>query len=373
MLLPDVSALANVIFKEIDKAGPMPFVRFMELALYCPDLGFYERFPHRIGRRGDFYTSVSVGPLLRRMLAFHFSRWLGELESAGGRWQLVEAGAHDGQLAVDILTWLKEHAPGTFDRLDYLILEPSGRRESWQRARLSELGFGGRWIRSWSDLPAGSLRGVVFSNELLDAFPARRYGWDAQARRWFEYGVDLRQGQLVWCRLPPTVDGESGSPPAVPAPIRSMLPDGFVVECVPEARRWWRQAAAALGGGCLMTIDYGFDRAVALDPTRPQGTLRAYREHRLVSDLLADPGEQDLTGHVDFAALREVGEASGLRTETLVTQGRFLTGVMEQIVRLRAPGFDWSRAARSQFQTLTHPEHLGDRFKVLIQYVAGTA
>jgi SAM-dependent MidA family methyltransferase len=152
-----------------------------------------------------------------------------------------------------------------------------------------------------------------------------------------------------------------------------MLPDGFVVESVPEARRWWRQAAATMGGGYLMTIDYGFDRAVALDPTRPQGTLRAYREHRLVSDLLADPGEQDLTGHVDFAALREVGEASGLRTETLVTQGRFLTGVVEQIDRLRAPGFDWSRAARSQFQTLTHPEHLGDRFKVLIQYGAGTA
>ncbi len=373
MLLPDVSALANVIFREIDKAGPMPFVRFMELALYCPDLGFYERFPHRIGRRGDFYTSVSVGPLLGRMLAFRFSRWLGELESAGGRWQLVEAGAHDGQLAVDILTWFKEHAPATFDRLDYLILEPSARRESWQRAKLGELGFGGRWIRSWSDLPAGSLRGILFSNELLDAFPARRYGWDAQVRQWFEYGVDMRKGQLVWCRLPPVVDGESGSPPEVPEPIQSLLPDGFAVESVPEARRWWRQAAAALGDGYLMTIDYGFDRAAALDPTRPQGTLRAYRQHRLVSDLLADPGEQDLTAHVDFAALREVGEASGLRTETLVTQGRFLTGVMEEVVRFHAPGFDWSRAARSQIQTLTHPEHLGDRFKVLVQFGAGMA
>jgi SAM-dependent MidA family methyltransferase len=122
-----------------------------------------------------------------------------------------------------------------------------------------------------------------------------------------------------------------------------------------------------------MTIDYGFDRVAALDPTRPQGTLRAYRQQRMVLDPLADPGEQDLTAHVDFAALREVGEASGLRTETLVTQGRFLTGVMEQVVRSHAPGFDWSRAARSQIQTLTHPEHLGDRFKVLIQFGAGMA
>ncbi len=345
----------------------MTFARFMELALYCPELGFYERFPHRIGRTGDFYTSVSVGPVFGRLLAFQFSRWLSEIEPSGGRCQMVEAGAHDGQLSLDILTWLGDHAPTTLARLDYWIIEPSERREAWQRAKLGGYARSVRWIRDWTEWSSGSVRGIIFSNELLDAFPVHRFWWNARTKEWFEYGVTLQENRFAWCRLP---RGQAASPvqlPEVPEPIQPLLPDGFVVESVPEARRWWQRCAMVLGHGRLVTIDYGLDGATILDPIRPEGTLRAYRQHQLVWNLLADPGEQDLTAHVDFTALREVGEASGLHTETFVTQGRFLTGVMEQVVRLHGPGFDWSRAARSQIQTLTHPEHLGDRFKVLIQ------
>lgn len=345
----------------------MTFARFMALALYCPELGFYERFPNRIGRTGDYYTSVSVGPVFGRLLAFQFSHWLSDIEPSGGRCQMVEAGAHDGQLSLDILTWLEDHAPATLDRLDYWILEPSQRREAWQRAKLGERAGLVKWVRDWSDFASGSVRGIIFSNELLDAFPVHRFGWDRQTREWFEYGVTLRENRLVWCRLPRGLLASPAPLPEVPEPIQLLLPDGFVVELVPEARRWWQQSATVLGQGRLVTLDYGLDLASILDPVRPGGTLRAYREHRPAQNLLADPGEQDLTAHVDFTALREVGEASGLRTETFVTQGRFLTGVMEQVVRLRVPGFDWSRAARRQIQTLTHPEHLGDRFKVLIQ------
>jgi SAM-dependent MidA family methyltransferase len=367
MMLPAMSPIANVIYRQINEAGSITFARFMELALYCPELGFYERFPHRIGRTGDFYTSVSVGSVFGRLLAFQFSRWLSEMESSGGRCHLVEAGAHDGQLSLDILTWLGEHAPAALDRLDYRILEPSERREAWQKAKLGDLASSVTWIRDWSELASGSVRGIIFSNELLDAFPVHRFGWDRQTKAWFEYGVTLRDRRLVWCRLPRGLAASPVPLPEVPEPIQPLLPDGFVLESVPEARQWWQQSATALGQGRLVTIDYGLDLGAILDPIRPEGTLRAYRQHRPAQNLLADPGEQDLTAHVDFSALREVGEASGLRTETFVSQGRFLTGVMEQVVRLRVPGFDWSRAARTQIQTLTHPEHLGDRFKVLIQ------
>lgn len=366
MLLPDMNALANVIYREIREAGPMPFVRFMELALYCPELGFYERFPHRIGRKGDFITSVSVGSMFGRLLAFRFSRWLDELGTPGGRRHLVEAGAHDGRLALDILTWFAEHAPSTLDALDYLILEPSERRQSWQRTTLANFGSHVRWIRDWSALAFGSLHGVIFSNELMDAFPVHRLGWDARNRRWFEYGVTLSEDGLTWCRLPLTVGAEV-PPMTVPDAIQSCLSDGFVLESMPEASRWWRQAAAALGRGHLISFDYGRETVSSLDPSRPEGTLRAYRGHHLASDLLADPGEQDLTAHVDFRALKEAGEASGLRTCGLMSQGRFLVDAMEEVVQLQAPGFGWTRKERSQFQTLTHPEHLGERFKVLVQ------
>jgi SAM-dependent MidA family methyltransferase len=348
----------------------MPFVRFMELALYCPELGFYDRFPHRLGKTGEFYTSVSVGPLFGCLLAFHFSRWLHEIEPGeDGRWHLVEAGAHDGRLALDILIWFKRHAPAILDRLNYVILEPSTRRQSWQRATLGDFSATVSWIRQWSDLAPGGLRGIFFSNELLDAFPAHRFGWNARAQQWFEHGVALRDDRLTWCRLPLGAREDLALPPEVPVSLRGILPDGFTVDIAPEARRWWRQAAAALGQGYLMTIDYGLDSI--LDPNRPEGTLRAYRGHRMIPDLLADPGEQDITAHVDFGALRAAGEETGLRTLDLVSQGRFLTGVFEQVVRLEAPGFDWSRHERRQFQTLTHPEHLGERFKVLVQARAG--
>jgi SAM-dependent MidA family methyltransferase len=366
MLLPEVSTVANVIYRQIRTDGPLPFVRFMELALYCPELGFYERFPHRIGRAGHFYTSVGVGPIFGHLLAFRFARWLTAPGLDGEHCQLLEAGVHDGQLALDILTWLQQHAPARLQRLEYLILEPSPRRESWQRAKLREMGHAVKWIRSWSDLRAGAVQGVIFSNELLDAFPVHRFGWDARARQWFEYGVDVQHGRLAWCRLPSRHDIDPG-PPEVPEPLAASLPDGFVVEAAPGAQQWWRDAAVALGRGRLVTLDYGLDRPSALDPTRPEGTLRGYVHHQRVTDLLANPGEQDLTAHVDFHMLREAGEAAGLHTCALMDQGRFLTSALEEAIRLQSPGFTWSSRERSQFQTLAHPDHLGARFKVLVQ------
>jgi SAM-dependent MidA family methyltransferase len=370
MLLPDVNALANVIYREIHEAGPIPFARFMELALYCPELGFYERFPHRIGRSGDYITSVSVGPLFGRLLAFKFARWLNELTYAPGASvktvYLVEAGAHDGQLARDILTWLVEHAPATLRSLHYLILEPSTKRETWQRTTLGELVQHTAWIRDWSAVPPAGIHGVIFSNELMDAFPVHRLGWDATKRSWFEYGVALQGDRLVWCRLPLTAITGSIAP-EMPDSLKATLPDGFVAEAAPGASRWWHQAAAALGRGRLVAIDYGFDHLSLLDPERPSGTLRAYRQHLQVADLLADPGEQDLTAHVNFRLLRETGESQGLSTRSLTSQARFLPRILEEIVRLKAPGFEWTRKERSQFQTLIHPDHLGERFKVLVQ------
>jgi SAM-dependent MidA family methyltransferase len=367
IMLPARNTAANVICREINEAGPISFARFMELALYCPELGFYERFPHRIGRTGDFFTSVSVGPLFGQLLAFQFSRWLETMEPLGARWHMVEAGAHDGQLSLDILTWLNHHAPKTLARLAYLILEPSRRRQSWQRAKLAEVCPDVRWIRDWTELAHGSLHGIIFSNELLDALPVQRYGWGAEAREWFEYGVTLQEGRLAWCRLPRGADVDSALLSQVPESIQPLLADGFVVESVPEARKWWHQAAAALGYGRLVTIDYGRGSSLIPDPARPEGSLRAYRQHRIAPNLLADPGEQDLTAHVDFGCLREAGEAAGLRTLELTSQGRFLVGVLDQAVRLQAPGLSWRRSALGQFQMLTHPEHLGERFKVFVQ------
>ena len=123
-----MTEIAQILRKEVKRQGVIPFAEFMRLALYCPKYGYYEQASGRIGREGDFYTSVSVGSLFGELLAFQCAEWLEEL--SGVPLQLVEAGAHDGQLAVDILGWLSQNRPEIFRALEYWIIEPSARRRS---------------------------------------------------------------------------------------------------------------------------------------------------------------------------------------------------------------------------------------------------
>jgi SAM-dependent MidA family methyltransferase len=119
--------------------------------------------------------------------------------------------------------------------------------------------------------------------------------------------------------------------------------------------------------GQLLTFDYGLTEEEWLAPHRPGGTLRAYHRHTLSPDPLAHPGEQDLTAHVNLTRLQRAGEEAGLRTAGLESQARFLTRVAEATWRSSALFPAWDPARRRQFRTLTHPEHLGTRFKVLLQ------
>jgi SAM-dependent MidA family methyltransferase len=101
-------------------------------------------------------------------------------------------------------------------------------------------------------------------------------------------------------------------------------------------------------------------------PGRTRGTLRAYFRHHATDDLLANVGEQDLTTHVNFSALQSIGEACGLTTETFSTQTQFLTQILGKAQKEKSFG-EWGTKQTRQFQTLTHPEHLGRAFRVLVQ------
>jgi SAM-dependent MidA family methyltransferase len=151
-----------------------------------------------------------------------------------------------------------------------------------------------------------------------------------------------------------------------PAELLRVLPDGYVQETCPAAEQWWRAAAAVLERGKLLTLDYGFTTEEMITPGRTRGTLRAYHRHQVSNDLLANPGEQDLTAHVNFSVLQAAGESAGLTTEGYLTQPQFLTGILAEAVNTAAFR-DWNASRTRQFQTLTHPEHLGRAFKVLIQ------
>ena len=346
----------------------MLFARFMELALYHPEHGYYERAPSVVGKAGDFITSASVGPVFGELLARQFQTWAEGMEHP----IVLECGAHDGRLAGDILSQLVQAGQPA---VEYWIVEPSPARRAWQERTLGDHVSRVRWFAREEDLPP--FEGIVFANELLDALPRQRLGWDAALSEWFEWGVEWGEDRFAWVRLahpwasaqPPTPEGEPATGAArllaLPPELLALLPDGFSLELCPAASRWWASMAERLREGVLMTIDYGLEWEDFFHPGRAQGTLRSYRQHRLVADVLADPGEQDITGMVDFSELRRIGEQSGLATIEDTTQARFLSRVFQ--ASLASNASTWSAGKIRQFQTLIHPEHLGGPFRVLAQ------
>jgi SAM-dependent MidA family methyltransferase len=367
----EVTGSAQILRQEAEARGVVSFARFMEVALYRPKTGYYERHLRQIGRSGDFYSSVSVGSLFGALLARRFAEWL---EALGpGPLHLVEAGAHDGQLACDILGWLAAHRPALLGRVHYWLIEPSVDRQNRQRLKLENFSSRVECFAGWAAIPKDGVRGVIFSNELLDAFPLHRLAWDAREQRWFEWGVGWDGRRFVWRRMESAEDWSAKLFDAgfeFPLELLAVLPDGFLIELAPAAASWWSAASNALRAGRLLAIDYGLTALERLAPKHASGTLRGYSKHRASADVLVDPGHQDITAHVNFTQLQRAGEGAGLRTEGLFTQSEFLTGIAmspaEEVGRNLAMD-GWAASQVREFQTLTHPEHLGCAFRVLVQ------
>lgn len=365
--LPE-TALSQIIRDAIrDSGGVLPFDRFMKLALYAPGLGYYERSPERVGIQGDFYTSVRVGALLGELIGHYFSCLVKDIDEPP---VLVEAGAHDGQLAFDILTYLETWQPHI--RPTVWLIEPSSARRQWQAQTLSRFGGTIRWVPDLDQLerefPTG-FSGLFYANELLDAFPVHRLNWHREKTTWLAMGVAASPAGFRWEKLSDGIaEIDAGDLPTVPPALAEVLPDGFITEICPAATQWWRQAASCLKRGRMVTFDYGLDSLEFLAPQRREGTLRAYAHHRISGAILDDPGGQDITAHVHFTELQEAGEEARLQTHYSGTQRQWLTLRMEETLPGGGKLFpEWNAARVRQFQTLTHPEHLGRHFRVLEQ------
>ena len=289
-----------------------------------------------------FLPASAPATLFGQLLAFQFTEWLEtEIGGRSSEVRIIEAGAHDGTLAKDILNWLQLARPGLFNRIQYGIIEPSACRQAWQRETLDKFTPQVQWF---ADLQALSLvtrhsplPQVIFSNELLDAMPVHRFGWDAGEKKWFEWGVALEAEKFVWAKI---LNSELRIPNSelpssichLPSSLLEVLPDGYTVEISPAAENWWREAANVLEQGRLLTIDYGLTADELFSPGRPRGTLRAYFRHHVTDDILANVGEQDLTAHVNFSAIQTAGESAGLMTESFLTQAQFLTRILDKAV-----------------------------------------
>jgi len=363
--------LAELIRAEIEQCGPIPFRRFMELALYHPEFGYYATGRNRVGKEGDFLTNVSVGSLFGRLLAHEFVRAWEEL----GRpdpFDLVEIGANQGQLFADIAQALSEIDPELHRITRYRIVEPFAKLRAIQQERLSQPPDPRpqtqdprpktpvEWVSNLQELADESVTGVIWSNELFDALPVHRV--QKFPHGWAEVYVSHGDEGFGW-----TVGRATYDPADVPAgfPSWSDLPDGYTTELWPHAEFWAGELARVLRRGRVVTIDYGFTAAELYALHRKAGTLQAYHQHKRSNQLLARAGEQDITAHVNFTALIESGKKAGLSEKSFTTQERFL---MEALKRMPPDDLGrWSASEKKQFNTLVHPDFLGHVFKVLVQ------
>ena len=340
--------LTEIIRSEIVAGGPMPFRRFMELALYHPEFGYYASGHARIGRGGDFFTNVSVGPLFGRLLARQIAEMWSVL-GAPGDFTIIEQGAASGDLAADVLGGLRGMFPECHEAVRYRIVEPFAKLEARQRERLGAFAGKVQWSRALEEIRVEAC--VHFSNELPDAFPVHVV--NRTGGEWRERVVIEKDGRFVFADGPPP----SGELREACARIPGPLPEGYVTEVNLAACAWIREVAAVMQRGFVLAVDYGFPRLQYYSPDRIAGTLSAYANHRREPDPLARPGEIDLTAHVEFDGLIEAATAAGLRLEGFTDQHHFTVG-------LGAEHFaDGANAAeRRAYQTLMHPQFMGTAF-----------
>ncbi|MEX0865261.1 MAG: SAM-dependent methyltransferase [Acidimicrobiia bacterium] len=341
-------SLREKIAGEIESRGPMPFDRFMSLALYDPE-GFFGGLRLRSEKAGDFLTSPEVSALFGETLARFVSA---ERERIGEPFQVVEVAAGSGTLLGPLLRVAPTPA---------VAVEVSPGARAALGASLPAIDVVDRLPRS--------MRGVVIANELIDNMPmalAQKTG-DGWRERW----VGWEGERFAFIDAPPReevtrwLDEYAGE-----------VPDGGWVEAQLEAARWLEDVLSTLKAGSVLILDYG-DTAANLVPRRADGTLRTYRAHHLGPHPLDEPGETDITADVNFTALEAVARRAGADV-TVNRQDDFLNGLglrqrlseirQEELEAARAGDTNQGLRARSlriEAETLLHPRGLGD-FRVLV-------
>jgi len=356
--VPATPSLQGILADKIRAEGALDFAEFMAGALYHPQLGYYAREARQVGRGGDFFTSVSVGPLFGNLLARRFLQEWQEL-GAPGRWRILECGAHDGTLAADVMGAMRELDAVAFEGLEYAIAEPLPRLRELQAAGLRDFGNKVVLVNDVELLASDPLPGVVFGNELLDALPFHVVEW--QGGRWHSCAVDCgAEGNFSW-RIE---EGVSNAEVAKAlTPLGENFQDGYRTEVRTGFRDFLEPLTRCISTGLLLWLDYGFAQPEYYLPARHQGTMRTFSKHRAGEDPLSTPGEIDITAHVDFTAAAMAAIALGCEPRVFRNQGAWLTEIGSEWLLAQEGRPD--RGLLRQFQTLTHPAHLGGSFHVL--------
>ena len=361
-----MASLLARLLDEIRGHGPLTVAAFMERALYDPGDGYYTSAAQRSGRAGDFYTSVDAGPIFGQVLAeFVVRAWR---QRPAAPFDLVEAGAGNGRLARDVLDALRTWHPDCHASLRVTLVERSAlARAAHDGLRVEHAPLS---ITSSPDLP-DAFEGVLIANELLDAMPFHRV---VQTDGGLQEAYVTVEGDTLALTL-----GDVSSP-VVGSYLDGAgvsLPVHGIADVSPAAAEWSREAARRLRWGAMLLIDYGYEAADLFSEYRLGGTLASYARHQLDPSRerdtpsrpawLEDPGQRDLTAHVDFTTVARAAESAGARREWFGDQTRLMLGLglADRLAAVSGPGVadvKWRLAAK----TLVGPHGIGGTHRALL-------
>jgi len=345
------SALGKIIADMISTDGPMPVDRYMALALGHEGHGYYMgRDP--FGRAGDFITAPEVSQMFGELIGIWCAAgW--QMMDAPAEWNLIELGPGRGTLLADLVRACSV-MPGLRDGMKVHLVEMSPALKTMQAETLKRAGIEAVWHDRLEDVPDG--QSLIIANEFFDALPVCQL--QNQTGRWHERVVGLTtEGKLVF-----GLASDPVAPTLVPAWAKD-AEEGDIAEFSPVrdavAREIGRRITKDMGSALI--VDYGHIRSAAGD------TLQAIRKHQF-TDVLAQPGEADITSHVDFEALTSAVTADGAKSYGPVTQGDFLIKMglkeREEMLRARADARQRIRLSKGA-QRLVSGNEMGQLFKVL--------
>ena len=352
--------LNKQVMKAVQASGGcLPFDTYMNMALFEPELGYYES-RQVFGAEGDFITGIDLGPWLG--LGFtDLMVWGWEQLGKPNDWVLLEQGGGSGRL----LTQVMQHLQAFDVALPQCI---AVERSAYMRQRQVELyQEKGLDVRIVADLDAvdTELPVLMMCNELVDAFPVKTFVY-RQGHYW-ERSVTVQDGTYQWheCETP------MAPPPHIDADIQASWSDGYISEYNPMLDAWQQSVARVVGNGFVFCVDYGYAQREYYRSTRQEGTLMGHQGHQVLDDVLtAEVGSCDITAHVDFTALARAGEAWGFQTTSFITQGAWLAqspSVQAAIQALAQEGSVEAMQAMAQAKRMLLPMGMGESFKLLIQ------
>ncbi len=342
----------EVLYRVFEKRESIPFDEYLEIVLYHPIHGYYSKGAG-IGKEGDFYTSPHLHPIFGWTIGnFLFRLWKSWEITKNMR--IIEIGAGYGYLAFDILTELTRLG----SNVQYSIVEKSSNLKDFQKDLLKNKPV--EWLQ---DLPPSIGHSIVISNELIDAFPFKRFLFDGAS--WQEFYVCLEDPGSLYFTTNPVVDKDLIG---ILKKYEPYVSPGQIVEFSLKSQEFLKKIFSRLSNSIVITIDYG-DRRKTLMRRFPSGSMAVYKEHRVYKDPFLSPGNTDITYHVDFDMIIEEGLKWGVNPLYFKDQGAFLVdiGIMDVLSEMESKIRPQEEVIKMRLAVKTLIYSFGREHRVLVQ------